>query len=340
MLTQTVSGRAFTYSHCIGRLAQGGTGLRFIMDVALAPGGIAYVLNRSSEAYPHGTRVTKLALGGQPLEEELILEFGCSGSGDGEFQSPTSVALDQSENAYVADEWLNQIVVFDKGGNFLKKWGISGDGEGHLNRPWGLAFDAEDTLWVVNSANSRIQRFTKEGKFLTGWGAEGSGEGEFNIPWGIAIDQAGDVYVADWRNSRVQKLTPDGRFMMAFGSPGSGTGELRRPSDVEVDGEGDVYVSDWAESRVNAYGPDGTYLATFVGDAHQLSKWGAQTVNANPDTVKARNRVKSLEPERRLSYPTTVETNDNRQIVIGDQQRNRIQIYIKEKDYVEPQFNL
>ena len=130
MLTQTVSGRAFTYSHCIGRLAQGGTGLRFVMDVALAPGGIAYVLNRSSEAYPHGTRVTKLALGGQPLEEELILEFGRSGSGDGEFQCPTSVALDQSENAYVADEWLNQIVVFDKDGNFLKKWGVSGDGEG------------------------------------------------------------------------------------------------------------------------------------------------------------------------------------------------------------------
>jgi len=340
MLTQTVSGRAYTYSHCIGRLAQGGTGLRFVMDVALAPGGIAYVLNRSTDIYPHGTRVTKLSLGGQALEEELILEFGRGGSGDGEFQRPASVALDQSENAYVSDEWLNQIVVFDKEGNFLKKWGVSGDGDGKLNRPWGLAFDGEDNLWVVNGGNSRIQRFTKDGKFLTGWGAEGSGEGQFKIPWGITIDKAGDVYVADWRNGRVQKFTPEGSYLMAFGSQGSGNGELNRPSGVAVDDEGDVYVSDWAASRVYAYRPDGTYLATFLGDAHQLSKWGAQTVYSNPDTVKARNRVKTLEPEQRLCYPAAIEINDDRQIVIADQQRNRLQVYVKEKDYVDPQFNL
>jgi len=309
------------------------------MDLGLAPKGVVYVLNRSSEYNP-STRVTKCTLGDQAGQEEFIHEFGSYGSDDGQFIHVTSLALDKDENVYVADEWLNRISIFDKDGNFLSKWGVPGSGDGELNRPWGLTFDKEENLWVVDSGNNRLQTFTKDGRLLSQWGKEGSGDGELKMPWGVALDNRGDVYVADWQNSRVQKFTPDGQYLMTFGAPGSGQGALRRPSGVAVDEEGDVYAVDWGESKVHAYGPDGSYLTTFIGDAQQLPKWGQMSVDANPDYQKARKRVKSLEAEWRFYYPTAVEIDDHRRIVIVDQQRSRLHIYIKEKDYADPQFNL
>ncbi len=339
MLTRTVFGRTYTYSHCIGRGANGGTGFRIPVDVGLAPNGVAYVLNRGAEYVP-SARVTKCTLGDDAGQEELIHEFGSDGSEDGQFMRVTSLALDENENVYVADEWLNRISIFDKDGNFLDKWGTQGSGDGELDRPWGITFDGDGNLWVVDSGNNRVQTFTKDGKFLSEWGRGGSGDGEFNMPWGITLDAKGDVYVADWYNSRVQKFTPDGKHLMTFGAPGSGDGELRRPTGVAVDDEGDVYAVDWGTNKVHVYGPDGSYLTTFIGDAQRLPTWGEMSIDANPDMLKARKRVKSLEPEWRFYYPVSVEIDDQRRIVIVDQQRNRLHIYIKEKDYVEPQFNL
>ena len=339
MLVRTVSGRTYSYSHCLGRGANGGTGFRYAMDVGLAPGGVAYVLNRTAEYNPF-TRVTKCTLGDGAGQEEFLLEFGSYGSEDGQFMQVTCLALDSEENVYVADEWLNRISVFDRQGRFLNKWGVAGPGEGELNRPWELAFDRDENLWVVDSGNERVQAFSREGRFLRCWGREGSGDGEFNMPWGITVDGAGDVYVADWHNGRVQKFDQEGRYLMSFGASGSGDGELRRPSGVAVDEQGDVYVADWGASQVHAYRPDGSYITTFIGDAQRLPAWGEMSIAANPDMGRARMRVKSLEPEWRLLCPTAVKVDDRRRIVVVDQQRSRLQIYVKEKDYVEPQFNL
>ncbi len=339
MLTRTVSGRTFTYSHCIGRGANGGTGFRYPMDLALAADGVAYVLNRSGEYNP-SPRVTKCTLGEDTGQEEFILEFGSFGTDDGQFAGITSIALDTDENVYVADEWLNRISIFDKDGNFLRKWGTPGPGPGELNCPWGMVFDKDGNLWVVDSSNNRVQKFTRDGQFLSGWGSGGSGEGQFNRPWGITCDASGDFYVADWYNSRVQKLTAEGQYLMSFGAAGTGKGEVRRPSGVAVDEEGDVYVVDWGTSQVQVYAPDGSYLTTFTGDAQQLPSWGELSIAANPDMKRARMRVKSLEPEWRFYYPAAVEIDDKRRIIISEIQRNRLQIYVKEKDYVDPQFNL
>ena len=337
MITRTVSGRTFTYSYCIGRGAAAGAGFWQPMHLALLPSDITYVLNSNVDFQP-STRVTKLTRGQE--HQEHILDFGSFGSKDGQFIRPTSLAVGRDGNVYVADEWLTRISIFDKDGVYLGKWGARGSGDGELDRPWGLAFDRDDNLLVVDSDNSRVQRLTKEGDFLDRWGAEGASEGQFRMPWGITLDREGDIYVADWGNGRVQKLTPDGRHLMTFGGPGSGPGELKRPSGVAVDDEGDVYVTDWISHRVHAYGPDGSYITTFVGDARQISQWGQRTLEASPDLVKARNRVKSFEPEWRFWYPTAVAVDGEQRIVIVDQQRHRLQVYVKEKDYVEPQFNL
>ncbi len=339
MLTTVAAGRVYSFSHAVGRDLDSGPGFVHPIALALGQSNVAYVISRSTEIL-FATRVSKISIG-VAGDEEFICEFGHYGEGDGNLTWPTSVALDRVGRVYVADEWLNRISIFDADGKFLGKWGIPGAGDGELNRPAGLAFDREENLNIVDSANNRVQKFTKEGTYLAKFGEEGSGEGQFNMPWGITTDNRGDVYVAGWKNHRVQKFSPDGIFLASFGTFGEGVGELNHPSGVAVDCEGDIYVADWANHRVQVFAPDGDAITSLIGDAVELSKWALWTVEANPDMIKARRRVKSLEREWRLCYPAAVAFDEaESRIIVADSQRGRLQIYVKDKGYVDPQFNL
>ena len=350
MLTQMVAGRVYDYSHCVGRAAVSGQGCQDPCAMVIGEGDVVYVLSRGMEGAAgkgplvpngYGCRIGKFTIGTVPGDEEFINEFGKPGEGEGEFIWPVGLALDRQGNVYVTDEWLNRVSIFDKDGNFLSHWGRSGAGDGEFNRPSGIVADQNDDLYVVDSLSHRVQKFTKEGSYLGQWGSRGGGEGEFNSPWGITIDRQGYVYVADHKNNRVQKFTPEGEFVAEIGSYGTGKGQLNRPTDVAVDSDGDVYVCDWANNRVQAYASDGKFFCSFVGDAQELSKWAKMTVEANTDVMKARRRVRTLEPEWRLSLPRSVAFDDEKsRLLVLDTNRSRIQIYNKLKDYMDPQFNL
>ncbi len=334
MQTVTVKGRTFNYSHAIGKGSPGGAGFRNPVDLAFGENDDIYVLSRGSEAEPC-QRVTLLT-----ADEEFVKEFGGPGEEDGAFVWATALAIDSQGRLYLADEWLNRVTIYDKDGNFLEKWGVPGAAPGQLNGPAGLAFDSEDNLYVTENLNHRVQKFTQDGKPLAAFGSPGNGEGQLTRPWGIALDAQGDVYVADWYNHRVQKFSPDGKPLAVFGSPGSQPGELNLPSDVAVDSAGDVYVTDWWNRKVEVYDRDGARLTTFIGDAEHPSKWAQEFLDSNPDYQKARLRAKSLEPEWRFNAPVAVEITRDGLIHVVEDQRWRIQVYRKERDWVDPQFNL
>ena len=339
MLTTIAAGRVYNFSHSLGRLAATGAGFLYPTALTLGQDDVVYVVNRGNEN-AFGARIGKVTIGA-PGDEEFVCEFGQYGEQDGQFLWPGSVALDKKGNVYVADEWLHRISIFDEDGDFLYRWGTPGADDGEFNRPSGIAFDREDNLYVVDSVNNRIQRFTKEGRFLSNFGEGGSGEGQFNLPWGITIDNQGDLYVADWENNRVQKFSTDGTFLTTFGTFGTGIGELDHPTDVAVDSDGDVYVADWANQRVQIFASNGDAITSLIGDAQELTKWGRPQVEANPDMIKARRRVKSLEPEWRFRYPTALAFDEAKSsLIVTDCQNCRLQIYIKDKEYVDPQFNL
>lgn len=344
MLTQTILGRVYDYSHAVGGLY-----LPQIVGVAFGECDSVYTISRPTDAISGvpwnktgvGAKIVKITIGEVPGDEEHILDIGRYGDADGEFIWPAGIALDSNENIYVTDEWMNRVSVFDSEGNFLKHWGEGGQNDGQFNHPAGIDIDTEDNAIVVDSLNHRVQKFTKDGNFLGEWGGFGEGQGELNSPWGIGLDDQNNVYVADHKNHLAQKFSPDGEYLMAFGSEGTGRGQLTRPSDVTIDSDGDVYVCDWANDRVQVYGPDGDFITTFIGDAQELAKWHKQTVDSNIDVIKARRRVYSLEPEWRFAMPTAVEFDHARnRLMVADTQRGRIQIYNKLNNYMEPQFNL
>ena len=318
-LTTVARGRVFDWSHAVGRGAARGNGFNYIQTMCLGKDGILYTTNRGSENN-FGMHCNKVKLGG-PGEEEWLTDFCEYGEGDGHCTWPFGVAVDGKGQVYVSDEWTNAISVFDQDGKFIRKWGTTG-----------------------------------------------SGDGEFNQPWGITLDKAGDILVADWKNHRVQKLSPHGKFLSSIGSYGkleepdnayrvtifgpyvAGEGEkaghprtdqFNHPTDVAIDSDGDIYVADWGNHRVCIFDSEGGPITTLVGDAQVLSKWGQMSIDANPDMMKARRRVKSLEPQWRFCFPTAVEFDPQTDsVLVAESQRNRVQVYKKVRNYSDFQANL
>jgi DNA-binding beta-propeller fold protein YncE len=365
-LTTVHEGRVYDWSHAVGRNAARGPGFNYIQTMCLGKNGVLYATNRGNENN-FGMHVNKVQLGA-PGDEEHIADFCEYGEGDGKCTWPFGVAVDNNDHVYVSDDWTNTISVFDSSGKFLRKWGKTGSGDGELMRPAGLAVEKNGNIIVVDSGNNRLQVFTPDGKFVGKCGGPGTGDGQFNQPWGITLDKDGNIYVADWKNHRVQKLSPEGKFLMKFGQYGKveepegayavtmfgpyvaaqsetagypKPGTLNHPTDVAVDPDGDIYVSDWGNHRVCVFDSEGRPICNLIGDAQVLSKWGQQTVDANPDMAKARRRVKSLEPQYRFCFPTAVEFDPaTDSVIVADSQRNRLQIYKKVRDYSDFQANL
>jgi DNA-binding beta-propeller fold protein YncE len=366
-LTTVARGRVFDWSHAVGRGAARGTGFNYIQTMCLGKNGVIYTTNRGNENN-FGMHANKVQLGG-PGEEELLHDFYEYGEGDGNSTWPFGIAVDEGrDRVYCSDEWTNTISVFDTDGKFLQKWGSTGSGDGQFVRPAGIAVEKSGNVIVVDSGNSRLQVFSPDGKFVGKCGGPGKGPGEFDQPWGITLDKDGNMFVADWNNHRVQKLSPQGKCLMTLGSFGQitkpegsyavtplgpyiaadsekaghpRTDQFNHPTDVAVDSDGDIYVCDWGNHRVCVFDPEGGPVTTLIGDAQILSKWGQQSIDANPDMMKARRRVKSLEPQWRFCFPTQVEFDpDNDQVIVADSQRNRLQIYKKVRNYSDFQANL
>ena len=354
MLTETVAGRTFDYSHNVGRGAQTGMGFNTPVAMTIGPNGMVYIANRGSESISNvgwnrtgvGQRISKVSLGSTWGEEEYVGEFSRYGSNDGQVIWPAGIVAGDDGSLYVADEWLNRVSVFDADGNYQRHFSIVQEGDPEANGSCGIAISADQELFITDGRSHRVRKFTTGGTYLGSFGSQGSGEGEFDSPWGITIDKDGHVFVADSGNHRVQKLTQDGEFVAQFGRAGTKKGELNYPSDVAVDPEGDVYVCDWSENRwasgrVHIFEADGRFLTSLVGDAQQLSHWAQMTVDANADYAKRRREVRTTEPEWTFARPTAVEYDvENNRLIVADTQRSRIQIYNKLSSYLIPQLNL
>ncbi len=82
--------------------------------IAVGPDDSIYVVDQGHN------RIAKFSPGG-----EVLASWGSKGSGDGQFDDPTSVAVDPITNkVYVADPRNKRIQLFDSTGRFLTKWSI------------------------------------------------------------------------------------------------------------------------------------------------------------------------------------------------------------------------
>jgi streptogramin lyase len=185
--------------------------------------------------------------------------WGTEGSGNGQFQAPSGIAVDALGHVYVADEVNDDIQEFSCMGDFITSWGSAGSSNGQFNSPEGVGVDSSGYVYVPDYKNDNIQKFDSAGNFMTSWGSEGSGNGQFQHPACAAVDSSENVYVTDVANYRVQKFGSAGNFIKYWGSKGSQNGEFTYAAGIAVDLLGYVYVTDGDNNRIQQFTNEGGY---------------------------------------------------------------------------------
>lgn len=224
------------------------------VDIAFAPNGDYYVLE--------SIRVRKFDAGRNPL-----LTFGSSGSGPGQFLSPTHIACDAQANAYIADAPTGRVQKFGPTGALLQEFALPANPQAPA--AGGVYVDGANRVFVTDTGNRKVVVFSASGAILQSWGVTGSGAGQLLAPGAIAVDQSGIVYVADLANLRVQKFLINGT-PLTYWVPT----QTLAPSDIATGALGRVYVVGHGIPNGNAFG----WIQGLVYEAvvpTRSTSWGA-----------------------------------------------------------------
>jgi peptidylamidoglycolate lyase len=169
-------------------------------DVAVSHDGSFYV----SDGYGN-SRVAKFSKDGT-----YLFEWGKFGNGQGEFNIPHAIDLDDEGNVYVADRENNRIQKFDAKGNFIAVWqnkesdqlyAVTVDNQN--NHLFGIDY------MIVNDTlikGSDIFRFDLNIDLQIQFGRTGFYDGPISRYHDIQIDDEGSIYVGDILGNKVQKF--------------------------------------------------------------------------------------------------------------------------------------
>jgi DNA-binding beta-propeller fold protein YncE len=186
---------------------------------------------------------------------------GGRGTGKGEFDSPTAIAVDPNGNVLVADTNNGRIEKFSPTGTFVTSIG-------QFEAPNGIAIDRGGNIYVAEiGSKHRVQKLAPDGRFIAEWKGPEPG---FYGPRRIAIGPDDSIYVVDSGRNRIVKFNPDGQVLASWGSEGSGDGQFKGISSVAVDPMNNkLYVADPLNSRIQVFDSNGKFLTKW-----SIPEWG------------------------------------------------------------------
>lgn len=241
------------------------------------------------------------------------------------FDGVVGVAVDGSDNVYVADQSNDAIRKIDSSGNVTTFAGTGSTGAANgpaasatFKLPEGVAVDASGNVYVGDTFNNLIRMIASNGTVstLAGSGASGAANGtgtsaSFSSPAGVAVDASGNVYVADHGNNLIRKITPSGVVTTLAGSGSSGAANgtgtaasFSGPFGVSVDSSGNVYVADTGNNLIRLITPTGV-VSTLAGSGATGSANGTGAVAS-------------------FSSPQGVSVDSSGNVYVGDTYNNQI----------------
>ncbi len=145
---------------------------------------------------------------GFSLEGKLLTTIGTRGAGEGQFERPTAIAVDDKGFLYVADSGNNRIQKFDSEGTFVRSWGEFGPWLNFFSDPTGIAW-LGGLVYVADRDNHRVQVFSEDGELRYDFGMHAllprQGEGKLHYPDHLALASDGSFLVlAESFEDRIQ----------------------------------------------------------------------------------------------------------------------------------------
>jgi DNA-binding beta-propeller fold protein YncE len=184
--------------------------------------------------------------------------FGSAGAGNGEFNEPFGVAVnDSTGRVYVVDKGNSRVEFFSASGTYEGQFNGSDAPSGPFSEPTAVAVNQSDgDVWVVDSGHNVVDEFTEAGVYVTGSQLTGRSPTEpFENPDGVAVDSvSGDVYIAE-RNEKsehgpVNVFEPSGKWKTQF-EPEA------RPWTLAIDSKSNVYVAEAGASQAQEFTAEG-----------------------------------------------------------------------------------
>ena len=192
---------------------------------------------------------------------------GGKGTGKGEFDSPSGIAVDSKGNVLVADTGNGRVEKFSPTSTFISTIGMKGAGNGQLGAPNGIAVDRNGNVYIADAGNHRVQKLASNGGLIAEWKGPEPG---FYGPRRIAIGPDDSIYVVDQGHTRIVKFNPEGQVLTAWGTKGNGDAQFDDPTSVAVDPTTNkVYVADPRNKRIQVFDANGKFLTKW-----EMPEWG------------------------------------------------------------------
>lgn len=205
---------------------------------------------------------------------KVLVSLGKEGSGAGQFDNPSAIAISNSGMVFVADRSNHNVQIFRADGVFLNA--LNGDNSTKLSSPVAMAFDQSDNLYILDSSRKSVLAYSSGGKSLGEFGKTKDGS-LLSSP--VSLIAANDeVLVLD--GNQVKVFSPKGQLVRTFGAKGNGAGAFDDPVAIAYGGGTNLMISDIENKRIQVLSsllkPDAPQQLAAKGKVHAIElHWAA-----------------------------------------------------------------
>jgi predicted membrane-bound mannosyltransferase/DNA-binding beta-propeller fold protein YncE len=163
---------------------------------------------------------------------------------------PRDAIFDSAGNIWITDTGNDRIMVYTRGGEFVRQVGSRGSGPGQLDEPVGLSMAADGTVFVADMYNHRVEMFRQDGSFA----------GDFQVAgWG-GQEVVDKPYLRALRDGRIAVSLPLQNQVRIYDRSGKLTGTIA-PTDVPLDrpygmvetADAKLWISEGGAGRVRLF---------------------------------------------------------------------------------------
>jgi sugar lactone lactonase YvrE len=208
---------------------------------------------------------------------------GIKGTTDGpanaaRFDMPSSIAIDQAGNLYVADQFNHSIRKISTNGVVSTIAGNPTPGSNNgigtaasFSLPYGVAVDPQGTvLYIGDNGNHKIRKInlaTNEVSDYAGDGTNSSKDGDrlnagIPSPGGLYLTADGSLYVTEKGAGKTRKISPAGFVSTIGGILSANTA----PSQIVVDRDENAYVVFKRNNHIKKYSKNGVESTVIGGN--------------------------------------------------------------------------